>query len=115
MVYENFEREAIDVALMEKTDDLRVIPQTFIWKDLGSFDDVYEINKKDKNENVVNSTNKIISVESSHNYLNSNGHDKPIAIVGLKDIIVIDTSDGLLIAHMNQAQLVKKISEELDQ
>lgn len=113
-VYENFEREAIDIALMEKTSDLLVIPQTFTWKDLGSFDDVYEINQKDENNNVLNSTNEIISLESSHNYICSNGHDKPIAIVGLKDIIVIDTPDGLLIAHMDEAQLVKKISDILE-
>lgn len=113
-VYEGFEREAIDIALMERTADLLVIPQTFSWTDLGSFDDVYGVNQKDENQNVVNSTNRVISLESSHNYLQSNGHDKPIAIVGLKDIIVIDTPDGLLIAHMDQAQLVKKISEELE-
>lgn len=113
-VYEGFEREAIDIALMEKTKDLIVIPQTFTWTDLGSFDDVYSVNQKDNNQNVINSTNKVISLESSHNYLQSIGHDKPIAIVGLKDIIIIDTPDGLLIAHIDQAQLVKKISEELE-
>lgn len=113
-VYEEFEREALDIGLMEKTKDLLVIPQTFSWKDLGSFDDIYDINKKDQDRNVINSTNRVISLESTKNYIHSTAKDKPIAIVGLNNIIVVDTPDGLLIADMNQAQLVKKISEILE-
>jgi mannose-1-phosphate guanylyltransferase/mannose-6-phosphate isomerase len=114
-IYEEFEREALDIALMERTSDLLVIPQTFSWKDLGSFDDIYDINKKDQDGSVINSSNEVISLESSKNYVHSNGENKPISIVGLDNIIVVDTADGLLIAHMNQAQLVKKISDILEQ
>lgn len=113
--YLEFEREAVDIALMELTPDLLVIPQTFSWADLGSFDDVYGVNKKDINNNVINSTNQIIALESKNNYIHSNGVDKPIAIFGLENIIVVDTPDGLLVAHMDKAQLVKKISEELEE
>lgn len=113
--YLEFEREAVDIALMELTPDLLVIPQTFSWADLGSFDDVYAVNKKNQDENVINSSSRVISLKSKRNYVQISGNDKPVAILGLENIIVVDTPNGLLISHMNHAQLVKKITEELEE
>lgn len=114
-IYETFEKVSMDIGLIEKVENLLVLPQNYSWVDLGSFDDVYSVNKKDQDGNTIQSTNKVLLLESSKNYIQSNGHDKPIAIVGLDNIIVVDTPDGLLIAHMGHAQEVKKISETLEE
>ena len=104
----------MDIGLIERVNDLIVLPQSYSWVDLGSFDDIYSVNKKDENNNSSQSSNRVILLDSKGNYINSNGHDKPIAVVGLDHIIVIDTPNGLLIAGMDHAQQVKQISEILE-
>lgn len=113
-IYETFEKVSMDIGLIEKVDDLLVLPQSYSWVDLGSFDDIYSVNKKDENNNSSQSSNRVILLDSKGNYINSNGHDKPIAVVGLDHIIVIDTPNGLLIVGMDHAQQVKQISEILE-
>jgi mannose-1-phosphate guanylyltransferase/mannose-6-phosphate isomerase len=113
-IYETFENISMDIGLIEKVKDLLVLPQSYSWVDLGSFDDVYAVNKKDENNNSTQSSNRVISIDSKGTYINSTGHNKPIAVVGLDHIIVIDTPEGLLIAGMDHAQEVKKISDILE-
>jgi mannose-1-phosphate guanylyltransferase len=113
-IYESFEKVSMDIGLIEKVDDLLVLPQSYSWVDLGSFDDIYSVNSKDSDGNSIHGSNRVITLETEDSYIQSTGQNKPIAVVGLKNIIVIDTSDGLLIAGMDHAQAVKKISEVLE-
>ncbi len=114
-IYETFQKTSIDVGLIEKTSRLLVLPQSYPWVDLGSFDDVYAVSTKDDAQNSTSKSDALHILNSSHNYIKLSDTKKPVAIAGVKDLIIVDTPNGLLIAHMNHAQEIKKISEELEQ
>ncbi len=115
--YPQSPEEAIDTAISEKTDNLFVIPGDFGWNDIGGWQVVYELGKKDTQENVViNSENSnrnvpVILQDSSQNLVYAG--KQPIALLGVKDIVVIDTGMGLLVCDRNKSNDVKKIVERL--
>ncbi len=103
-VYLDFQDEAIDTALIEKTPDLMVIPASFDWLDVGSFDDVYEVTPKDEDEN-TNIGDSII-IDSQSVYVR-NDCDKPVAVIGLDNVVVVNTEHGLLVMRTDKSQKVK--------
>jgi mannose-1-phosphate guanylyltransferase/mannose-6-phosphate isomerase len=111
-VYLNLKKEAIETALTEKSQGLLVIPQKLKWMDVGSFDDIHRVNKKDKNQNVVKSNDAHL-VNTRGSLVHSSIESRPIALIGLEDVIVIDTPEGLLVANIKESQEVKKITEIL--
>lgn len=110
--YLDLKKEAIETALTEKSQDLLVIPQKFKWMDVGSFDDIHKINQKDQHQNVVKS-NDVHLVNTRGSLIHSKVAGKPIALIGLENVIVIDTPEGLLVASIKDSQEVKKITEIL--
>ncbi len=113
-IYEAFERAAIDIALIERAEGLLVLAQSYSWIDLGSFDDIYEVNSKDEEQNSVTSEKEqVLKLNSKRNYIKNTELGKPIAVVGMEDVIIVNTLKGLLVAMMDQAQAVKKVSEAL--
>jgi len=101
---------SIDYALMEKSQQVVVKPSTFSWKDAGSLDILSELNSKDDNGNVAVSPEQwqILSIDSANNITYSlNG--KSVALIGISDMIVIDTKDALLICPKSRAQDVKQV------
>ena len=94
---------SIDYAVMEKSDKIKVVPSSFEWNDVGSFDSLIdEINSKDA-----------IEIDSKNNFYYSDDNQKVIATIGLEDFIVIDTKDALLITKKGQTQKVKNIVQQL--
>lgn len=104
-VYLDFQDEAIDTALIEKTPDLMVIPASFDWMDVGSFDDVHEVTPKDEDEN-SNIGNSSIIIDSQSVYVR-NDCDKPVAVIGLDNVVVVNTEHGLLVMRTDKSQKVK--------
>lgn len=86
--------DSIDYAVMEKSDIVKVIASDIGWSDVGSFDALAEELPNDKNNNLILS-------------------DKHVELLGIKDSIVVDTSDALLIAKKGDAQSVKEIVQRL--
>jgi mannose-1-phosphate guanylyltransferase len=80
--------------------------------DVGSFDDIHRINQKDQHQNVVKS-NDVHLVNTRGSLIYSKVGGKPIALIGLENVIVIDTPEGLLVARIKDSQEVKKITEIL--
>jgi len=101
--------ESIDYAVMEKTSDAVVVPLDAGWSDVGSWSSLWEIGKKDEAGNVLRGD---IMVRGSNNCLVV-GEERLISIIGLDDIVVVDTKDALLVAAKGQVQEVKSIVEEL--
>jgi mannose-1-phosphate guanylyltransferase/mannose-6-phosphate isomerase len=89
---------------MEKTNKAAVVPLDTYWNDLGSFDAIYEVFKKDENGNAVKGEH--IGIESQDNLIMT---ERLTATVGVKDLIIIDTGDALLVAQRGEAQKVKKV------
>lgn len=110
-IYLGFESLAIDYGLMEKVPNLLVMPGIFDWMDVGSFDDVFKISSQDQEGNAtVGKEIYLIDVEDS--YVRNAGA-KPVAVIGLDNVTVVNTEHGLLIMRTVHAQKVKKIASKL--
>lgn len=103
--------ESIDYAVMEKTDAAVVVPLDAGWDDVGAWSALWDIGEKDSAGNVCEGD--VWNHDSSNCYLHA--EDKMIATVGLRDTVVIETLDGVLVADRHRVQEVKKIVEQLKQ
>lgn len=103
--YLGFENEVIDIALIEKLDELYVVPATFDWMDIGSFKDLHEANESDELGNHFRGDN-IYEDEVENAYIR-NEEEKPVVVIGLDNIVVINTKNGILIARKDLSQRVK--------
>ncbi|MBP3505520.1 MAG: mannose-1-phosphate guanylyltransferase [Lachnospiraceae bacterium] len=104
-----FPSESIDYGIMEKAQNIYILPGTFGWDDVGSWLAVERIRKSNEQGNVVNGN--IITVGTKNCIIE--GEQKLIATVGLKDLIIVDTPDATLICDKNSAGDIKKVLENL--
>ena len=107
--FEKCKNISIDVAVMEKTDKGTVLPLDVGWNDIGSWDAVWEVSNKDKNGNA--SQGKVILEETKNCYLRSD--NRLIVGIGIKDLIVVETNDAVLITSRKESQKVKDIVKKL--
>lgn len=101
--------DSIDYAVMEKTTDAAVIPLNAGWSDIGSWLALWEIGSKDAEGNVCKGD---VLTFDSHNSL-IHAENKLVATVGIKDLIVVETKDAVLVAHKDCVQDVKKVVEAI--
>jgi mannose-1-phosphate guanylyltransferase len=101
---------SIDYGVMEKAKNVFVIPGDFGWSDLGSWDALWEESPKDADGNAVRG--RFIGVDSGDSLVYS--PDKLVAIVGVRDIFVIETKDALLICRRDRSQDVRKVVEIIE-
>ncbi|URQ69320.1 mannose-1-phosphate guanylyltransferase/mannose-6-phosphate isomerase [SAR86 cluster bacterium] len=115
-IFMNMPDESIDYAVMEKSDDVTLIPVSFSWSDVGSWDSLSQEYDKDKNDNSIGSSNNanILNIDSSNIHVHSESHiKKVIATAGVDDLSIIDTHDALLVAKKSESHKVKHIVETL--
>jgi mannose-1-phosphate guanylyltransferase len=110
-IYLSFETIAIDYALIEKVPDLLVIPAAFDWMDLGSFSDLSKAVNGDDQGNYLEGDQ--IDVDGVKNSLVQNTEQKPVAVIGLDNVVVINTPHGLLVARKDLSQKVGEVSKRL--
>ena len=104
------ENISVDYAIIEKAAQVTGIALDDIgWNDVGSWDAVYALADKDKNANA--SRGQLVAENSHGNYVEA---EKTVALVGVDNLIVVDTPDALLVANRHAAQDVSKIVKELD-
>lgn len=108
-LYAKMPKIPVDIGIMEQAENRIVIPVDYGWSDVGGWKALYEISKKDSNNNVMRCEN--ISFSSSGNYINSN---KYVAIIGVNNMVVVDTEDVLLIANMDKSEDVKEAVNALE-
>lgn len=96
---------SIDYEILEKSSNIKMVKGEFIWNDIGTFDVVHEVAIKDENNNYCNSN--LVSISSNNSYIRTS--KKNVAIIGLNDIIIIETENELLICDKSKAQDVKKV------
>ena len=102
--------ESIDYAVMEKAKDVAVVPMDANWTDLGSWQALWDIAEKDSDNNVFNS--EVIALNTTRTFSMSN-RNKIMALIGLDNLVVIDTKDALLVANKNNADQVKDVVAQL--
>lgn len=104
------ENISIDYAIIEKAAEVSGLALDDIgWNDVGSWEAVYDLAKKDSSGNA--SKGELIAESSRGNYVDA---AKPVALVGVENLIVVDTPDALLVASRSHAQDVSKIVKTLD-
>jgi mannose-1-phosphate guanylyltransferase len=111
--YLQFENEVIDIALIEKSKNLVVVPASFDWMDIGSFKDLHEANESDEQGNHFRGQN-IYEDEVENAYVR-NEEDKPVVVIGLDNVVVINTPNGILVARKDLSQKVKDAVARMDQ
>ncbi len=107
--YPKLQSISIDYGIMERSNEALVFPADFGWNDVGSWDSLGTIFPTDKNGNIVKADFLGIDTENSIIY----GNGRLITTVGLKEMIVVNTKDALLICPKSRAQEVKKIVSKL--
>jgi len=111
-IYSGIKGESIDFGVMEKAEDVQVIPASFGWSDVGSWSALPEVMEADGDGHVVINAKGSVSVGAEGCLAYGNG--KVVAFVGVQDLIVVDTPDALLVCAKSAAQDVKKVVEELE-
>lgn len=108
-VFAKMPDQSIDYGIMEKVENIYVIPCNFGWDDVGSWNALERINELDENSNFVNGN--ILAVDTKGCIIESG--DKLIATLGIEDLIIINTDDVTLICTKDKAQEVKLLLKEL--
>ncbi len=105
------ENISVDYAVMEKAKNVYGIPAgDFGWNDVGSWNAVYELLSRDERGNAV--TPESLLLDSHNNFVDARG--KMVALLGVKNLIVVDTPDALLVASRDRAQQVGEVVKELE-
>jgi mannose-1-phosphate guanylyltransferase/mannose-6-phosphate isomerase len=97
--------DSVDYAVMEKTSNAAVVPGDFGWSDLGSWDTLWEAGRKDGQGNVALGDTQLL--ETRNSYVRS--ESRMVAVLGLDNAVVVETSDAVLVASREHAQRVKEI------
>ncbi len=109
--YPKVEKNSIDFAIMEKSNHVFVIPSSFGWSDLGTWNSVYDHLEKDENKNAVRG--KVLTYNTKDSLLI--GNPKKVTVVeGLKDYFIVDTEDVLVICKKENAQDVKRYVNDVN-
>ena len=100
---------SIDYAVMERTDRAVVVPLDAGWNDVGSWPALWEISHQDHHGNVVQGD--VLTEATTNSYLRA--ENRLVAVVGLDDVVVVETGDAILVCHKDHAQDIKTIVERL--
>lgn len=104
--FENFEKISIDFGVMERSVRIRVIPSEFGWNDIGSFSALGEIFPSDESGNVVRNS-KVRTLDAQDNVVITENNE--VGLIGVTDLVVVQTEGKLLICHKDRTQDIKKI------
>lgn len=102
---------SIDYGIMEKADNVYVIPSSFGWSDLGTWASAYETLEKDYLENAV-AGNNVMVIDATKNMVHAD-NKKLVLLQGLEDFIVVDTKDVLMICKKDKEQEIKEYVAEV--
>jgi mannose-1-phosphate guanylyltransferase len=95
---------SIDLAMMERSEKVAVVPADFDWKDIGSWKSMSELTPENDEKN--RTEGEVFTIDTRGTYINS--PHRLTATIGIEDLIIVDTPDALLIAHKDRSQEVKK-------
>jgi mannose-1-phosphate guanylyltransferase len=109
--YQNIEGISIDYGVMEKSSRVAILKGDFGWSDVGSWSAIYDISEKDAQGNVMHGD--VIAVDARGSLVYS--PKKLTAVVGLDNVVIVETEDALLVCAKDKSQDVKKVVDILEQ
>jgi mannose-1-phosphate guanylyltransferase/mannose-6-phosphate isomerase len=102
----------LDYTFHELAKNLLVVPGIFTWLDIGAFKDLDTVTESDeKGNSVIAEKGKVALIETENSYIR-NDDEKPIAVVGVDNIVVVSTPAGILVARKDQSQKVKEALQQ---
>lgn len=101
--------DSIDYAVMEKTDKAVVIPLDADWNDVGSWSALWDVTGKDTAGNAIKGD--VLTVDTRNSYIHSS--NKLVAVIGVDNLVVVETDDAVMIAAKDRVQEVKEIVDQL--
>ena len=111
-IFKTLSSISIDYALMEKSNKIGICPTSIIWSDIGSWASLWQIKDKDKNLNVIEGNhNNIICDDVNNSYIINQSMNHKIAIIGVNDLIIINSGSIILIVNKNSVQKVKSVAK----
>lgn len=110
-VYPDAPRETIDVGIMEPARNVATLPARFGWSDIGSWGELWELSSRDASNNVALGAGRVLTSDSQRNLVYADG--RAVALVGIDDLVVIETADAVFIAPRERAEEVRAIVRQL--
>jgi len=110
-VYARSRNESVDIGIMQKAENVFVIPASFDWSDLGTWGSVYEHMEQDYLGNAVQG--KAVVYDAANNLIRVDDKNKLVVLHGLNDFIVVDTGDVLLICKKENEQEIKTVVNDV--
>lgn len=101
--------DSVDYAVLEKTSNATVVSLEAGWSDIGSWSALWDVSAKDQNENTF--TGDVIAHDTESTLVRADS--RLVATVGVRDLVIIETKDALLVAHKDRVQDVKKVVERI--
>lgn len=108
-IFESCPSDSIDYAVMEHTDSAIVVPLDAGWSDVGSWSSLWEISEKNADGN--SEVGDVKLYETKDSYIRSD--DKLVVTFGVKDLVVVSTKDVVMVAHKNNSEDLKRITQDL--
>ena len=102
--------ESIDYAVMEHTKNGVVVPLDANWSDVGSWSSLWDIKTKDNNDNVSEGDVFLEDVKNTYTY----SSNRLVSVIGVSNLVIVDTQDALLVADKQQTHNIKKIVARLN-
>ena len=112
-IFPTLEAISIDYAIFEKTDKLALIPAELGWRDVGSWQAIYDILTEAK-DGVVQK-GRVMAVDAKDTLIFNENEGKLVAVVGVSDLVIVDTKDSLLVMQKSKDQDIKKIITQLEE
>lgn len=110
---------SIDYAVMERADNVTLIPAKFGWSDVGTWPAVAQSHTADGSGNTLSCDDHIdwidVDTSNTHVHIDSLGHKRVVATIGLDNVVIVHTPDALLVADKARSQDVKKVVDALKQ
>lgn len=102
--------DSIDYAVMQATTKAAVVPADIGWSDVGSWDSLWDITRKDENGNSIQGD--IFATDTHNSYLRA--ESRLVAVVGLDNVVVVETADAVLVMHKEKSQSIKRAIEHFN-
>lgn len=109
--YQQCRNISIDYGVMERAEDVSVVPGRFDWNDVGDWKAVYDMRDKDEHGNTL--TGDTLVHDASRCLVEAEDADRFVALVGVHDLVVVDTGDAVLVCHRDSTQQVRNVVEYL--
>jgi mannose-1-phosphate guanylyltransferase len=108
-IYKNLQRKSIDYGLMEKADNVLMVPAQFNWDDVGAWSSLLRVLKLDENGNYVKGNT--ISIDTKDCVIS--GEDVIVGTIGVSNLVIVVSKEGILVCNADRAQEVREIAKQL--